>query len=473
MHEYKNDEYFAGKKMERLRELQTKQGMDKGYEKGGVITSRRFTGGDFNRLTDNGFEAIWDGDYRRIEHEKTGVVVGRFYPKREVLSFVGDKTLKNPLVKWCQENSFVSNEEYYKLEKGGPINPKLKELMDKLADYESKYEAAKKNNLQAGMDFAQKKMDVLKAEIKEAEGETVKEPEKEPKTVKKTAKAKKGKGKKGKKGTKKETYKYRLGDKYRSDFDYDGMLKMGAKAELSWGNIKLSKLHDSFEDVNYHKESNPLWDVVLFSKGSLKVSEKEAKEKIKEFNELCKNKLKKTHKTEVKAESKKEAPKAPEHKKVGPNRELHKLTETSYIIKNTKTDKADFDIEKRADGKWHTTCLTKEKLSFNTLDEAVEHIRKTLSKGEFRKIIDQKKKVSKKSREWREKHPTGKSSPTADVKTAVKKVEKKLEEAVDEGKNVDKQVESLVNQIIALIETIKKIVGKETAKPFSEIKKVL
>jgi hypothetical protein len=59
-----------------------------------------------------------------------------------------------------------------------------------------------------------------------------------------------------------KTHKYKLGDKYRSDFDYDGMLEMGLKANTSWGYNKLVKLHNSFEDVNYHSASKPLWDAV-------------------------------------------------------------------------------------------------------------------------------------------------------------------------------------------------------------------
>jgi len=53
--------------------------------------------------------------------------------------------------------------------------------------------------------------------------------------------------------------KYKLGDKYSDDFDYDGMLKMGLKADISWGEKKLRKLYDSFEDVNYHIVAKNLW----------------------------------------------------------------------------------------------------------------------------------------------------------------------------------------------------------------------
>ena len=60
--------------------------------------------------------------------------------------------------------------------------------------------------------------------------------------------------------------KYKLGDEYSSDFDYDGMLEMGLKSDIKWGEAKLRKLHDSFEDVNYHTASKPLWSAIQYLK---------------------------------------------------------------------------------------------------------------------------------------------------------------------------------------------------------------
>ena len=57
-------------------------------------------------------------------------------------------------------------------------------------------------------------------------------------------------------------YKYKLGDKYRSDFDYEGMLQAGLKSDVSWGIKKLTKLYNSFVDVNYHSQARLLWDAV-------------------------------------------------------------------------------------------------------------------------------------------------------------------------------------------------------------------
>jgi hypothetical protein len=82
---------------------------------------------------------------------------------------------------------------------------------------------------------------------------------------------------------------YKLGDKWSDDFDYNGMLRMGLKANSSWSSKKLQKLFDSFEDVNYHKSSENLWRAIQvlkdaesgkFSKTDIKIfgSEKQAKE---------------------------------------------------------------------------------------------------------------------------------------------------------------------------------------------------
>jgi hypothetical protein len=82
---------------------------------------------------------------------------------------------------------------------------------------------------------------------------------------------------------------YVLGDKYRSDFDYEGMVKMGAKAKVSWGVDKLQKLFDSFEDVNYHTESSPLANAL----DELRTGrQKQAQLNMVAFNAICKETLK-------------------------------------------------------------------------------------------------------------------------------------------------------------------------------------
>lgn len=77
--------------------------------------------------------------------------------------------------------------------------------------------------------------------------------------------------------------KYRLGARWSKNFDYCGMLKLGTKAKATDGVSKLRKLFDSYEDVNYHTESTPLWDAIgLLEAGKTAQATKE----IKKFNKL-------------------------------------------------------------------------------------------------------------------------------------------------------------------------------------------
>ena len=85
-----------------------------------------------------------------------------------------------------------------------------------------------------------------------------------------------------------EARKYKLGDMWSNDFDYEGMLKLGMKADLKMGGKKLRKLFDSFEDVNYHTVAKPLWAALE----SLRTGdESKAKSLLKKFNQLCKKEL--------------------------------------------------------------------------------------------------------------------------------------------------------------------------------------
>ena len=54
------------------------------------------------------------------------------------------------------------------------------------------------------------------------------------------------------------TKSYEVGDMWSNDFDYIGMLKYGAQATTDLGIDTLQSLFDSFEDVNYHRESQDL-----------------------------------------------------------------------------------------------------------------------------------------------------------------------------------------------------------------------
>ena len=82
-----------------------------------------------------------------------------------------------------------------------------------------------------------------------------------------------------------EARKYKLGDSWSKTFDYGGMLKVGMKADLSMGAEDLLALYHSYEDVNYHRASKPLWDALEALK---KDNKPKAKSLLKKFNILSK-----------------------------------------------------------------------------------------------------------------------------------------------------------------------------------------
>jgi hypothetical protein len=82
---------------------------------------------------------------------------------------------------------------------------------------------------------------------------------------------------------------YKLGDRWSKEFDYIGMLEMGAKAKASMGEKKLQSLFASFEDVNYHSEASPLSYAIDELKDGNKA---EANRLMKEFNKNCQDTLK-------------------------------------------------------------------------------------------------------------------------------------------------------------------------------------
>jgi len=89
-----------------------------------------------------------------------------------------------------------------------------------------------------------------------------------------------------------EARKYKLGDMWRKDFDYEGMLEMGAKAQYpKMSGEKLEKLASSFEDVNYHTVAKPLWDALKNLEAD-QYDDKLAKNLLKKFNKMCKDELK-------------------------------------------------------------------------------------------------------------------------------------------------------------------------------------
>ena len=57
--------------------------------------------------------------------------------------------------------------------------------------------------------------------------------------------------------------KYKLGDMWSDDFDYDGMIEMGLSTNSSWKISDLQKLYDSMEDVNYHTPNKYLGQAIF------------------------------------------------------------------------------------------------------------------------------------------------------------------------------------------------------------------
>jgi DNA repair protein RadC len=90
---------------------------------------------------------------------------------------------------------------------------------------------------------------------------------------------------------------YKLGDMYSSDFDYEGMLKMGLTTNSTWAKKDLQKLYDSFEDVNYHYATPPLLDAIRNSK-----TKKETEDNLKKFHKLVKEELGEVEEVVVKKE---------------------------------------------------------------------------------------------------------------------------------------------------------------------------
>ena len=82
--------------------------------------------------------------------------------------------------------------------------------------------------------------------------------------------------------------KYELGDMWSPDFNYNGMLKMGMNARISWGIDKLQALSDSFEDVNYHTENIKLQEAIYYLKNG---DEAKARPKLGSFNLTCRSEL--------------------------------------------------------------------------------------------------------------------------------------------------------------------------------------
>ena len=85
---------------------------------------------------------------------------------------------------------------------------------------------------------------------------------------------------------------YMLGDKFSLDFDYDGMLECGLEIDKDTHVNILEDLLTSFEDVNYHREAAPLYDLIEHKKyqneyGSNEVTKENLNESLRAFKKEC------------------------------------------------------------------------------------------------------------------------------------------------------------------------------------------
>tara|TARA_R110001632_G_scaffold177980_1_gene297708 strand:+ start:569 stop:1072 length:504 start_codon:yes stop_codon:yes gene_type:complete len=90
---------------------------------------------------------------------------------------------------------------------------------------------------------------------------------------------------------------YKLGDTLYLNFDYEGMLDCGLLITNNTGVNDLEKLLTSFEDVNYHREANPLYDLIEHKKyqneyGSNEVTRENIDKSLWIFKRECEDTLK-------------------------------------------------------------------------------------------------------------------------------------------------------------------------------------
>lgn len=90
---------------------------------------------------------------------------------------------------------------------------------------------------------------------------------------------------------------YKLGDTFSLNFDYVGMLDYGLQIGTNMNVNNLEKLLTSFEDVNYHREANPLYDLIEHIKyqnkyGSNEVTRENIDKSLWIFKRECEDTLK-------------------------------------------------------------------------------------------------------------------------------------------------------------------------------------
>tara|TARA_Y100001963_G_C6630208_1_gene375936 strand:+ start:113 stop:820 length:708 start_codon:yes stop_codon:yes gene_type:complete len=84
-----------------------------------------------------------------------------------------------------------------------------------------------------------------------------------------------------------QTKPFQPGQMWSNDFDYVGMLKYGAQATTDLGIETLQLLFDSFEDVNYHRESQDLGNALDWMADMQGI---EDEEKVEDFMERFRKK---------------------------------------------------------------------------------------------------------------------------------------------------------------------------------------
>ena len=91
-----------------------------------------------------------------------------------------------------------------------------------------------------------------------------------------------------------EARKYKLGDMWSNDFDYEGMMKVALKTKETDKVDKLQKLHDSMTDVNYHTVASPLLDAIdqLTLNKDVPEAKKMARSYLKKFHKMVKDDMK-------------------------------------------------------------------------------------------------------------------------------------------------------------------------------------
>ena len=89
---------------------------------------------------------------------------------------------------------------------------------------------------------------------------------------------------------------YKLGDTFSLNFDYEGMLNYGIEMMGYTSLFNLEELLTSFEDVNYHREANPLHDLIEHIKyqnkyGSNEVTKENIEKSLWIFKRECEDTL--------------------------------------------------------------------------------------------------------------------------------------------------------------------------------------